>query len=422
VAGSGERVSRQDADHLERMRHDVAEWQRQGIITAEEATAIFAYYQVPQGALRARSAYARLIAVLATLGAILVGVGAILFIASNWQDMPKFGKLALIMGGIAAAYTIGYWLRYESSYPRIGTGIIFLGTLLFGAGIFLVGQAYHMKANDPNLLFWWSIGVLPLAYFARSRAILSLAILAALGGLGWRAGSWLEEMDASVSFVVAFYAVLGPATYALGTLHARFARTDYYATNYNTIGLLVTFFALYLLSFEFVAKELLGGSYGQQPEITDGFLMATIIATVVAVTSMAASLALSALRREDRRTLLAEAIAMVAVMGSAYLFMLLPFDTAAPYIALANLVLFAVIMGAIVAGFLTRRGALVNLGIAFFALDAISRYVDVAWGMLDTSLFFMLGGVLLLGGGFLLERARRRLMERFMLVEVPDEG
>lgn len=418
MAGNDERVSKQDADHLERVRHDVAEWQRQGIITAEQATAIFAYYQVPQSALRARSAYARLIIVLATLGAILVGVGAILFFASNWQDMPGMGKLALILGGIAAAYTIGYWLRYGSSYSRIGTGIIFLGTLLFGAGIFLVGQAYHMKANDPNLLFWWSLGVLPLAYFARSRAILSLAILAALGGLGWKVGSWLEDFGDSFVFVFAFYAVLGPATYALGTLHARFARTGYHALTYNTIGLLAAFFALYALSFEGEVRWELS----QQQEITGAFLTATIVATVVAVASMAVSLALSALRREDRRTLLAEAIAMLAVMGSAYVFMFLPFDTDAPYTALANLVLFALIVGAIAAGFLTRRGALVNLGIAFFALDVITRYFDVAWGMLDTSLFFILGGVLLLGGGFLLERARRRLMERFMLVEVPDEG
>lgn len=68
---------------MERVHHDVAEWQRQGIITAEQATVIFAYYQVPPEALRARSAYAKLIAVLATLGAILVGIGAIPFIASN---------------------------------------------------------------------------------------------------------------------------------------------------------------------------------------------------------------------------------------------------------------------------------------------------------------------------------------------------
>jgi|OM-RGC.v1.024233798 uncharacterized membrane protein len=149
-------------------------------------------------------------------------------------------------------------------------------------------------------------------------------------------------------------------------------------------------------------------------------MAAIAITTVIASSFITASLALSTVEGEDKRVLLAESITILVVTGSAYLLMLLPFDTAASYIALLKLVLFGIIVGAIAAGFLTHRGGLVNLGIAYFALEVISRYVDLAWGMLDTSLFFMLGGVLLLGGGFILERARRRLMERFVLVEVPD--
>jgi uncharacterized membrane protein len=273
-----------------------------------------------------------------------------------------------------------------------------------------------MKVNDPNLLFWWSIGVLPLAYFAQSKAILSLAILAALGGFGWKVGSWLEDIDASIALLLAFYSVLGTAVYAIGTLHARFSETVHYATTYSVLGLLVAFLVLYLLSFDNVVDQIVrDGS-----EISGSFMAAIAITTVIALSFITASLALSTVKGEDRRVLLAESITVLVVTGSAYLLMLLPFDTAAPYIALLKLVLFGIIVGAIAAGFLTHRGGLVNLGIAYFALDVISRYVDLAWGMLDTSLFFMLGGVLLLGGGFILERARRRLMERSVLVEVPD--
>jgi uncharacterized membrane protein len=41
--------------------------------------------------------------------------------------------------------------------------------------------------------------------------------------------------------------------------------------------------------------------------------------------------------------------------------------------------------------------------------------------MLQTSLFFIVGGLFLLGVGYLLERARRRLLARLMPVEVEDE-
>jgi uncharacterized membrane protein len=53
----------------------------------------------------------------------------------------------------------------------------------------------------------------------------------------------------------------------------------------------------------------------------------------------------------------------------------------------------------------------------FFAFDVIARYFDLFWKLLPRSLFFILGGLLLLFGGVLLERKRRKILSSFDIEE-----
>jgi uncharacterized membrane protein len=57
---------------------------------------------------------------------------------------------------------------------------------------------------------------------------------------------------------------------------------------------------------------------------------------------------------------------------------------------------------------------MVNLSFAFFALTLLSRYFDTFWSLLNRSYFFMLGGLLLIGGGLFLERERRKLTRKMV--------
>ena len=204
-----------DRRFLARIKGEFEVWRREGLVTDEQAEAILSMYVVFS------QVYGRLIIVLATLGAILVGLGVILFVASNWQAILGTVKLLLLLATVAATSSLGYWLKYERSFPRVGGSLVFLGTLVFGGSIFLIGQQYHMRVDDPNLLTWWFLGVIPLAYLTRSRTILTLAILAALGMVGYRAGIWLEDA-AGESAVLAFfglYLILGLVLYGLGAIH-----------------------------------------------------------------------------------------------------------------------------------------------------------------------------------------------------------
>ncbi len=62
-------------------------------------------------------------------------------------------------------------------------------------------------------------------------------------------------------------------------------------------------------------------------------------------------------------------------------------------------ILFALeIFGLIILGFVRRHPIYINIGLLFFALDVVARYFDLFWDLLPRSLFFILGGLLLLSG------------------------
>ncbi|MBM3230207.1 DUF2157 domain-containing protein [Candidatus Pacearchaeota archaeon] len=78
-----------------------------------------------------------------------------------------------------------------------------------------------------------------------------------------------------------------------------------------------------------------------------------------------------------------------------------------------NLVLLGMILLTLGHGTRFNNPALVNLGISFFALDIITRYIGFIMdlrGYLGMSLIFILGGVILLLGGWLLEKWRKSLL------------
>ena len=83
------------------------------------------------------------------------------------------------------------------------------------------------------------------------------------------------------------------------------------------------------------------------------------------------------------------------------------------YVTAFNLLLVLLIFGSIVLGIINRREALINVGIIFFVIDLSTRYIELTVDMLDTSLAFVVGGLLLLGVGYGMERARRQLLRQF---------
>ena len=162
---------------------EVEHWRASGIISGEQARAILDSYDFPEAAEAPRN---RLVTVLLIMGAVLVGLGVILFVAANWQEISSGVKLSMMFIGIPVIYGAGFLLRYRFDYPRMGTALIFLGSIAYGAAIHLIAQTYHIPVNHPNLVLYWFLGVLPLAYVVRSQPVMVLALVTGLAAVGFR--------------------------------------------------------------------------------------------------------------------------------------------------------------------------------------------------------------------------------------------
>ena len=155
-------------------------WVKEGIILPDQKERILGRYQLLKTA-DEKAGPGKLITTVSILGSILVGVGVILFIASNWSVLPNWGRLFIVFSSMLASYGFGFYLRYEAkNYPKVGASLILLGSLIFGAGMFLIAQIYHITVHYPNGPLLWGLFVLPLAYFLRFKSLISLAILVLL--------------------------------------------------------------------------------------------------------------------------------------------------------------------------------------------------------------------------------------------------
>jgi uncharacterized membrane protein len=149
-------------------------WRAAALVSEDHAAAILCLYETPLDRHARRRSW--LLATLVSLAMLLFGAAALLLVSFNWHSMPAALKLAVIFGSVIGAHSLGFYLRYRAGAPRLGEAMFFLGCLLYGAGIWLVAQVFHMSAHYPDGFFWWAIGVLPFAILLDSLALHALAV------------------------------------------------------------------------------------------------------------------------------------------------------------------------------------------------------------------------------------------------------
>lgn len=118
----------------------------------------------------------RTIHIIVTIGAILIGAGIFSFIAANWQEMSKAVKIGIILISMFSSYGAGWYLKEKSHLLKTGEALMLLGAILYGAGIFLVAQMFHIRANWPDGFILWMIGAIAMAFAVESYSLFYLAI------------------------------------------------------------------------------------------------------------------------------------------------------------------------------------------------------------------------------------------------------
>jgi hypothetical protein len=225
--------------------------------------------------------------------------------------------------------------------------------------------------------------------------------------------------------VFPLYLVLGLMIWALGKAQARFTLTSVYSRAYEVLGILTTFAVLYLLTFRFWWEELLGsptrieGAMG----VTNEFWLTLYIAAALAVAAFIFALAARLGQRLSLSTLPYESIAALLLLVPAYLVVFLPFmggDLLYPL--LFNFLFLAGIVRLIFLGYFRGQELFINLALIFFSVDVVTRYFEYSFELLDRSMVFIVAGIILLLGGFLLERGRRQVVDRLRAQEASNES
>ena len=164
------------------MKHDVswllseiALWASEGLINEAQASALRARYPEVKSTSWGQT-------LVTAIGAMIFGFGIILFFAYNWSEMSKTTKLALVFGALALSHLTALFVawRRPDHYALI-EGFHMLGTMLFGAGIFLIAQIYHIDEHYPNAFLVWGLAALALGWILPSTIQGGLAVILLTG-------------------------------------------------------------------------------------------------------------------------------------------------------------------------------------------------------------------------------------------------
>lgn len=143
------------------LQSELAGWREEGIVSPEQAGRVLACYESAEEVSRRKRS--RFTFTIIGLAALLFGAAALLLVGYNWDAIPRVAKLTVIFAVLAATHGSGLYLRFVRGARRASELVFFLGCLLFGGGIWLVAQVFHLDAHYPDGFWWWAIGVLPFA-------------------------------------------------------------------------------------------------------------------------------------------------------------------------------------------------------------------------------------------------------------------
>ena len=261
--------------------------------------------------------------------------------------------------------------------------------------------------EHPNLSLFWFLGVAPLAYVTRSRAVMFLGVALLLAAVAFRLQDWLERLDGSETGIAsaALYIALGAFLYAVGKAKREFEGWESLGGLFQALGLITAFSALYLLTFSDLfdnAGSISGASLG--------YWALAYGASVVAIGVTAGMAWLRDRHGEQVTAELAEAGAIAVLLAAAHVAALVTVDWDPLYPIVFNVLFALSALGLMASGYLRDHEGRVNLSIALIAIYVITRYFEYSIDLLDSSLLFFGAGVILLAGGYLLDRGHRRML------------
>lgn len=406
---------------------DLPELIAAGILTEETAERIKKHYRD-----KSKDASGRLILVYGVLGALLVGLGIVLIIAHNWDQLARGWKLAfalipLLAGQILCGFTLIRYPHY--CVLREGTAVFLFSAV--AASMAIVSQVYHLPDDLSMFLFTWMLLCLPLIYLMQS-SMTSLLYIIGITAYAFQV-SYLDPGDTTAwyywlmlgavvpfawkqtgNFAVfhrwaialslvttlgmfpsknGFLTIAYMGMFSLFVLTSQDRKERIRNNAFLAVGNLGAVILLFLCTFEFFWRDVGRGAF----EVDEGFLVAVLINVVAAI----------ALVRSIRRH------GDVRIHPAGWLFILF-----APVFVLAQsapLVLpgFANAALLAVAVMTTLRGARqdsmwgLNFGLMILALLILCRFLDTNMTFVVRGILFLCVGLSFFGANYWVLRKRK---------------
>ncbi len=151
------------------LAQDARGWVKDQIVSREQADRILAQYGAtyPEDGRSKDRGYL----ILMSLAALMIGLGVIVVVGANWDDIPRWARMALMITIVAVTNSIGFYKFKQGETGAAGV-IFLLGSLFYGATIMLIAQIYHLGEHFPNGIFLWILGIVPVGMLVRNRAII----------------------------------------------------------------------------------------------------------------------------------------------------------------------------------------------------------------------------------------------------------
>ncbi len=154
-------------------------WVDKGLVSKEQAQTILKLYGtvLPTGEERSIG-----YSILLSLAALFMGLAVVEILAANWDEIPRVLRIILLIALTVGTNGIGIrsMLRKKENLGRVW---LFVGAIFYGISIMLIAESYQLGEHFSDGVYWWALGVLPLALWTRSVLIMFLTFVLALSWL-----------------------------------------------------------------------------------------------------------------------------------------------------------------------------------------------------------------------------------------------
>ncbi len=391
---------------MRRSVHDALQhWLGEGLLTSEQVQELSESFEKAE---KPRES-GRLVLIFGTIGAVLTGLGVILFVASNWATMSP-GARTVVLLAVYGAVVAGAVFAERRDLSVVADALWLLSTLVLGANIFLMAQTYNLSLTLWQGTLAWMIGALAMGWARQSPPQAGVAVPLGLLTIGWAGGGSGWFFDDQFEFLFAddglrpVLGLVGLAFIALSTLVAkrddlRFAQVPCFRWG--------TFIVAAVLILTTVHVELASAMFDAD------FSTKQIVLIAAAIALIAAAAGLGKLESAaSRPAMIGILVVLLAVMIPSGDTIWLGIEAGGIHLPFGLYVVFILSMALLTIwlGINARNARLVNLGMVSTTLLIIIQYFGWSFELLDRSIAFILGGIVLITLSVFVEQQRRRIM------------